>query len=344
MSIDQEEKGFVLATSLVMLLLMTLLTVAVYVSVDSSQKSSMAAESATEAFYYAETAANYMAWALYNNAEFDSYTYPDPVRTDLSGAANHRFGEPNDRAEHELFPNNIPDHTVTGDLAEWLENPGNPSGDNLVDNYSSTGSADLYVQDTYGNFVYGQLMYYDNSPWSGRMVFLKSSDMYSEGSSGLPDLFEIHKKLPRYIVLSIDSYGNITPSMPPYSTTAPHHGNVMGVDYPENGAIVWLTGGNRTDDHVIDPIDHYFARIRTLSGIYDPYSVYGDVDGNVPDYHETGVTVNKNIACKLADSGEDTIACSHDGAWLKGQDYGLVIYALGYVRGKAHKLVRVVYK
>ena len=324
MSMHQEEKGFVLATSLVMLLLMTLLTVAVYVSVDSSQKSSMAAESATEAFYYAETAANYMAWALYNNAEFDSYTYPDPVRTDLSGAANHRFGEPETRPGGGLD-----DSVAAGDFAEWDANRGNPSGEDVF----TVSGVDHY----------GQLMYYDNSTLANRMVWLRNKDMYSEGSSGLPTMHKIHTKLPRYIMLSIDEYGNITPSMPPYSATSPHHGNVMGVDYPENGAIVWLTGGNRTDDHELAPIDNFFAPVFDFTNpldattrVNDPYGAYlMPPSGTFPC--DVALATSASKACNKP-IGTGT------GQWLTGTEYGLVIYALGYVRGEAHKLIRVVYK
>ena len=309
---EQREEGFVLATSLVMLMLMTMLITVIYMSIDSSRKSTAAAETSTEAFYYAETAVNYMSWSLYNNVEFDSYIYPNPVRTDLAGIANNSFGEPADRATSTFFPKNIPDHTVTGDLAEWLENPGNPSGEQSV-----VG-------------VPGQLMYYDNSPSANRALFLRGSKMYSPGKNiaankdKLPDMFEIRKRLPRYIMLSIDNNGNITPSMPPYQAALPHHGDVMGVDYPQNGAVVWLTGGNRTDDHVIDPVDHYNADIFT-SGVYGGLSC---AIGIPP----VGPPTSNDIACN-----------AETNVWMTGTQYGLVIYAIGYVNGRPTKIIRVVY-
>jgi len=302
----QREQGFVLATSLVMLMLMTMLITVIYMSIDSSVKSTAAAESSTEAFYYAETAANYMSWALYNNVDFDSYIYPDKVRNDNPPGGNFTFAEPADRANTPLFPQNIIDHTATGDLAEWRENPGNPSGDQSV-----VGVA-------------GQLMYYDNAPSANRALFLKASVMNPDplGKQVLPDMFEIHKRLPRYIMLSIDGNGKITPSMPPYSAAVPHHGNVMGVDYPQNGAVVWLTGGNRTDDHVIDPVDHYNADIFT-SGVYG------------------------GLACSTvgaAAPAPDSIACNAEtNSWMNGAQYGLVIYAIGYANGNASKIIRLVY-
>jgi hypothetical protein len=211
---------------------------------------------------------------------------------------------------------------------------------------------------------YGQLMYYDNSPWDSRMVFLWSSDMYSQGSSGLPDLYDIYTQLPRYIMLSIDEYGNITPSMPSYSATSPHHGNVKGVDYPENGAIVWLTGGNRTDDHVIDLTDNYFAHIFHYT---DPYSIatrvndpYGEYRGVNAVAHRNYDLVNgsprvdiysnpfKKLLCDPTLADQYSTACAitdpYTGAWLDSSSYGLVIYSIGYVRGRANKLIRVVYK
>jgi hypothetical protein len=368
----QEEQGFVLATSLVMLLLLTLLTSAVYISVDSSQKSSGAAESATEAFYYAETAANYMSWSLYNNVEFDSYTYPQPVRTDLAGLANNKFGEPDMRP---ALPNqrSLPNPLAAGDFAEWFANPGNPSGEQLL-SFGAPLILDPYgVQATTVDH-YGQLMYYDNSAWDSRMVFLWSSDMYSQGGIGLPDLYKIHERLPRYIMLSIDDYGNITPSMPPYTPASPNHHasdqasvppkSVKGVDYPENGAIVWLTGGNQTDDYVIDPTDHYFAHIfhytnplNIATRVNDPY---GEYRGASAVAHGNYALVNgvprvdiygnlKRLLCDPAIADKYSTACAikgppYTGAWLRSTNYGLVIYSIGYAQGRASKLIRMTYR
>ncbi len=312
------EQGFVLATSLVMLLLLTMLTAAVFISVDASQKSSVAAESSAEAFYYAETAVNYIGWALLNNAEFDSYTYPNPVKS----TGEFSFEEPSPRGVDPVTDSSVdpytylPDPVAAGDYAEWRANRGNPSGDQ-------------WVTVTVGGVTtttYGQLMYYDNAPLDSRMVSLRGGVLFSKAVQGDVTMHEIHKELPRYIRLDIDSDGNITPAIPVYSATAPHHGNVEGVDFPTNGAIVWVTGGNRTDDHVLDPIDHYASPlVRTSDGVGDPYGNY------------------TALACSTAALNGTEIACSTTGAWFTGSDYGLVIYAVGYVGGKARKVIRVVY-
>ncbi len=321
----KNERGFVLATSLVLLLLMGMLTAAVFVSVESSQKSSMASESSTQAFYYAETAANYMAWALYNDADFDSYVYPSRVK--LTGEFS--FNEP---AARSVRVGMNPDDTLvnpvaSGDYKEWRANRGNPSGDQRVVKPDGT-----YVQYLLGKDVFGQLMYYDNDLLNRRALSLRSGQLYTFGTpkSDVDSLYKVHKQLPRYIMLSIDESGNITPSLPPYNNALPHHTDVMGVDYPENGALVWLTGGGRQDDLQIDPVDHYFAPVLTVTGgvvTYDPNGVY------------TGT-----IACNPTLALDTSIACSSTGLWLTDADYGLVIYALGYVRGRAQKLIRVVYK
>ncbi len=313
----QREQGFVLATSLVMLMLMTMLITVIYMSIDSSRKSTAAAETSTEAFYYAETAVNYMSWSLYNNVEFDSFVYPNPVRTDLAGIANNSFAEPADRAAVSRS-NYITDHKVTGDWKEWMESRGNPSGD------------DTFIENGVGHP--GQLMYYDNSPSANRVLFLRGSKMFSPGNNNianrdkLPDMFEIRKKLPRYIMLSIDNNGNVTPSMPPYQAALPHHGDVMGVDYPQNGAVVWLTGGNRTDDHVIDPIDHYYA------DIFNSPAVYAGLNCTTGALGTPGAPTTNDIACN-----------AETGAWMTGTQYGLVIYAIGYANGRASKIIRLVY-
>ncbi len=313
----QKEQGFVLATSLVMLMLMTMLVTVIYMSIDSSRKSTAAAESSTEAFYYAETAANYMSWALYNNAEFDSYVYPSQVKT----TGEFTFGEPDVRT------GDLPNPQSSGDFDEWKANRGNPSGNDRVVKPDGTVVKNAALLD-----AFGQLMYYDNSALAGRMVWLQNRTMFSQGGNGFPTMYEIHTKLPRYIMLSIDpNDGSIVPSLPPVNAVAPWHNDVEGVDYPTNGAVVWLTGGNRTDDYQLAPTDNFFAPVFTIDAVgvvtYDPSGAYG---GAFP--------CNPNAALSTS------IACSSTGTWLTDADYGLVIYAIGYVGGKPQKLVRVVYK
>ena len=67
------EQGFVLATSLILLTLLTLFSVAMYFVGRSAIQTSASAQNTTEAYYYAETALHYMEWAVNNDAEFDSF-------------------------------------------------------------------------------------------------------------------------------------------------------------------------------------------------------------------------------------------------------------------------------
>ncbi len=314
--INRTDGGFVLATSLVMLLLMTMLTTAVYFGVESSQKNSASAESSTEAFYYAETAVNYMRWSLSNDAEFDSYTYPQAVRAN----GNTSFDEPVAR------PGLLAPSTV-GDYSEWRANPMNSSGEDSINNGI--------------NDVFGQMMYFDNSFLNARVISYQSGDLYANGAVGYPDFFQIHTNLPRYIRLDIDSYGNVAPAMPPYSTVLPHHGNTEGVDFPTNGALVWVTGGNQMTDYYTAPVDDYTVNIE-LAGFLDPTGYY-DANDLVPGD-------NRYYACPLTGAGtadllnRTAFACDRtSGAWLTSTNYGLVVYALGYVNGRARKLIRLVY-
>jgi len=321
MNMRKNESGFVLATTLVMLLLMTMLTAAVYVGVNTSQQSSDAAESSTEAFYYAETAANYMGWAILNDAEFDGY---DP---DVRGTA----------ADPYTY---IIDPVATGDYSEWRANRGNPSSDQSV-----ATSLGVDVANGSGVTALGQVMYYDNAPLNDRAIALKANVLWTNGAEGSPELFGIHTRLPRYIRLDVDAAGNITSSIPAFSAIAPHHGDVEGVDYPTNGALVWVTGGNRTDDFEIDPIDDYYEPLfDVIAGIFDPYGAYTGTVGGDP----VGGPYGGPLTCTTLPT-QSSIACSKgllgagSGTWLTDADYSLVIYAIGYVRGKAQKLVRVIY-
>jgi len=340
MNMKHNESGFVLATSLVMLLLMTMLTAAVFVGVDSSQKSSMAAESSTEAFYYAETAANYMGWAMFNDAELDSFTYPNLVKVLPN---DFKFVEADPRGTNPAVDplarvaSYLPVPLAKGDFSEWQANRGNPSGDQSV---MIAGGGP--VLNAAGTTAFGQIMYYDNAPLNSRAIAFKANVLLSNGVAGEPELFGIHTSLPRYIRLDIDAAGNITPSIPIYSATVPHHGDVEGVDYPTNGALVWLTGGNRTDDLEIDPIDDYYQPlIDRITGNFDPVGAYTGTIG--------GSLVGGPLTCTSPPT-QSSIACSKSllggvgtGSWVTDAKYGLVIYALGYVRGQPQKLVRVVY-
>jgi len=351
----QSEQGFVLATSLVMLMLLTVLSIGVYFGTVASQKTSAAAESATEAFYYAETGINYIGWSLKNDAEFDSYTYPQFVDTAATGGTDrHSFGEPDVRTS--LLP------FAVGDTVEWGINQGHPSGEDAV-----VGTFD-------GANYYGQVMYFDNSPLSGRALSWPHASAYA------PTLDGIHTKLPRYIRLDIDDNGNVTPALPPYSVAAPHHGSVVGVDIPKNGAIVWITGGYQDADYEIVPFDRQFTPFvdmysnATVSNTIEidaagtralwtkdaagNYLVGTDLQyqGGLLFPNPLG-TFYTNYPCDIYAFTEVDIACgrtedltvaltnplTYDAyTWLTTANYGMVAYAIGYTDGKPRKILRVV--
>ncbi len=267
-AIEVNQRGFVLPTSLVMMLLMTVLSIAVYYGVSVSQSTSASAKSSTAAFYYAETGANYLIWALKNDAEFDSYTYPNPVDT-TGGVVRYSFNEPYTRptptltgsgkvfdpllATPQAVLNDVYAYAyAAGDYSEWQANKGNPSAADSV-----TGTFDGYSYP-------GQLMYFDNSTLASRPV----ACLGTPTAPCVPAIVleNIHVNAPRYIRLDIDSDGKITPALPPYNAAAPHHGSVVGVDIPQNGAIVWLTAGDSYTDRELVPIDKYFAPFQDAYG------------------------------------------------------------------------------
>ncbi|MDQ6992848.1 MAG: hypothetical protein Q9M31_05190 [Mariprofundus sp.] len=234
-SVANRESGFVLVTSLVLLSLLTLMSLAMFYSSRTAIQTSSAAQGSTEAYYYAETAVQYMAWALANDAEFDRHTF--------SGTYIHAaFSEP-------PIPANA---TTVGDYSEFRAYLWNPGPTAISD--SSTG-------------ITGQVKYFDNSPIKNgvvqRHLCMQNSCDYdncidvnlSPSSRVEPSMNKISAKLPRYIRLDIDSTGAISPSIP----SLPHHLNpVVGQDIPINGAITWLTAGdpdNLNKDIEIYPLD-----------------------------------------------------------------------------------------
>ncbi|OIO71974.1 MAG: hypothetical protein CO186_00825 [Zetaproteobacteria bacterium CG_4_9_14_3_um_filter_49_83] len=341
MSLDKsnKERGFVLATSLVLLSLLTMLSIAVYFSTQVSQKTTASAESATEAFYYAETAVNYVSWALLNDAEFDSFIYPDAVDAD----GRFTFSEPDVRGA-------LPDPELVGDRKEWLSNIGNPSGDDSV-----SGTFDNKLN-------FGQLMYMDNRPIADRTI--------SWPNSASPVLFNISKELPRYIRLDIDENGDITVALPPYSPNFPHHGTEKGVDIPLNGAVVWLTAGDKQKDRYLYPVDMYAAPFLDVysHSIVDSnkkrWPWQRDASGNIPvdasgnkmyiplqdglgrEYPDPLGSYYQNIPCDILameTTSSQILACDGtSGEWLQSGQYGLVAYAVGFVNGKARKMIRTV--
>jgi hypothetical protein len=216
---DKFERGFVLATALVMLSLLSLMAIAMYFTGRSSVHVSSGAQHSTEGHYFAETAVNYMIWAMRNDAEFDSFDY--------GGGAP--FTEP-------ASPTNA---ATVGDWAELMDNLSDP-GPTAISDSSAAGTS-------------GQVMYYDNSPLyvsgtANRAIIWPLPT--SGGNPVYPTMYNISASLPRYIRLDIDSAGNVTPAIPalPHAATP-----VIGTDIPENGAIAWLTTGNSATDFELDP-------------------------------------------------------------------------------------------
>ncbi|TLS68311.1 hypothetical protein FEF65_04790 [Mariprofundus erugo] len=226
------ERGFVLVTALVMLGLLTLMSLAMFYSSRIASQTSSTAQSSTEAYYYAETAVHYIAWALANDAEFDNHSY-----TGSYVAAP--FGEP-------LTPANA---AMVGDFMEWSAYLWNP-GPTAISDTSTAGTA-------------GQVMYFDNSPMGSRTICMQSAASFANcidvtvdpANRAAPTMNRISASLPRYIRLDIAADGSITPSIP----ALPHHAiPVVGQDIPLNGAILWLTAGdpnNPNHDIEIFPLD-----------------------------------------------------------------------------------------
>ena len=303
------ECGFVLVTVLVMLALLTLLSLTMYFSGRVATQSSQSAQDTTEGYYYAETAVNYMTWAMANDAEFDSHVY---TGTYIHG----RFPEPPNIPSQPSF-----DPTKVGDYKElraYLWNPG-PTA----------------ISDT-GKGITGQVMYFDNSPMNKRVnkraICFQNAAIHncidvslSPGGRFQPTMYHISAKLPRYIKLDMASDGTISPSIP----ELPHHKlPVVGQDIPKNGAIVWITAGdpnNNNHDMEIFPLD--------------PASIYG---GIAPQSCAGGVL--PSCPCNSAVQAFATAqACdANSGQWLPS--YNIVVYAIGYVNGRPSHLLRAVIK
>ena len=218
-----KEEGFVLATSLLLLMLLTMLAVSVFYSANVSQQTSAAARDDTEAFYYAETGINYIAWALKNDAEFDSYA---PIVKRSTGV----FAEPS-------LPTGVAALATVGDRYELFGDLPDP-GPTAISDTSFAGRS-------------GQVMYFDNTPLASRVVCWGGSPG-CKSNAGIPIFDGINKKLPRYIMLEVDKdetippTGKITLAIP-----ALPHGTVIGTDIPKNGFIVWITAGDAKEDAVI---------------------------------------------------------------------------------------------
>lgn len=298
------ERGFVLATSLILLSLLTLFSITMYFVGRSATQTSASAQRSTEAYYYAETAIQYVAWALRNDAEFDSFNY----------SGTPLFSEP-------LTPANAATVGDWSELAGYLWDPG------------PTGVAGAGANDTLGtSYTTGQVLYFDNSPIGNRFVCLQSAATFSNciditlapSARVAPVMYNISVSLPRYIKLEISSNGAITPSIP----SLPHQDPpIAGTDIPNNGAVVWLTAGDPNDKNKdieifpLDPLDN---------GGVEPKDCDGGTLPNCPcdkDNDEDDDNYSTAQACDV-----------NTGKWVPG--YSIVAYAIGYANGKPTHMIR----
>jgi len=330
------QQGFVLVTALIMLSLLTLMSLAMFFSGRSATQTSAAAQSSTEAYYYAETAINYINWAFHNDADFDNFPY-------TSGSYRHlAFGDPTPPASD-----------TAGDMSEmnaYLSDPG-PTA-------ISDASAGLA----------GQIMYFDNTPLANRALCF-----YSEADPGAgvaltypncinvqlapndsrltnaqPTMFNISVNLPRYIKLEISDTGVVTSSIPqlPHRgpSSSPTAGPVVGEDIPNNGAVVWLTAAGKNSAGTYPDIDTDIE-IFPLNEPVSP-ATFADVC-TAASCPCTGVPTVNTRACD-----------ANSGLWLDGQyvdhdanpstpnvwdpPYRVAAYAIGYVNGVPTHLIRAI--
>jgi len=311
------ESGFVLVTSIIMLSLLTLMSLGMYFASKSGSQTSAAAQTSTEAYYYAESAIHYMGWAIANDAEFDNHTY--------SGAYNGApFGEP-------LFPTFA---NTIGDLLELQENRWDPG---------PTGVAGASAVDTDATvYTAGQVMYFDNSPMASRYLCLENYTLFpncldvslSPGDKNRvqPSMYRISAKLPRYIKLDIAADGVITPSIPPL----PHRAiPVVGEDIPLNGAIVWITAVDSTDatrDIELFPLDLHGNGGTPATACVGGILANGECPCTAPN--PVTNTADPNYAAFMK-----AWACeANTGSWISQYDF--VAYAIGYVNGQPSHLIR----
>ena len=325
--LNKTQRGFVLPTALMILALLTMLSLTVYFGSQSTQKMSAAAQQTTQAYYYAETAANYMLWVLQSDAELDSYAgYAGGVSGTFlrNGAGNAPFAEVPPRGQMNPY--------TSGDYQELLAGLSNPGPVEISDTANNGGSV-IFDGTT------GQVMYFDNTPLSARAI------VWPDAKINPPVFDNISVKLPRYIKIDIDVYGNVAPDFP----TVPHQNPpVVGDDIPQNGAVAWLTAsirdpyGNERDTQIL-PLDAYgWAAAPTP---ISPYATTELAPGQTVTY-PNGVTTSAYpgttaTGCSLLNPSLFAIACdAYSNTWIGPSRYQIAIYALGYVNGKPMRLVR----
>jgi len=330
---QEPERGFVLATALVMLSLLTLLAVAMYYNSKSATQISSTAQHSTEGHYYAETAVNYMIWAYNNDAEFDNF--------DAIVAKSGGFNEPS-----KPSPPNGPDASTVGDREELNADLSNP-GPTEISDTSDKGICNPAALESC------QVMYFDNSPLEKRAIctvyidpantdpspfpFSNCVNLAADpGDRTAPTLYQINTKLPRYIQLDISDgtstdpasvnyppVGKITPSIPVLINSTPdvppYHNPG---DVPNNGAIVWLTTGNSKMDFEVDPA-------LNCTGLAPADAKACDANPSTSVYLDGWLLSNsvRNPTTSPKSSGEE-------------DQYGVVVYAIGYVNGRPSSIIR----
>ncbi|NWF38152.1 hypothetical protein F3F96_03245 [Mariprofundus sp. NF] len=318
------QKGFVLITSLIMLSLLTLMSLAMFFTGRTATQTSSSAQSSTEAYYYAETAINYINWAFHNDADFDNFPY-------TAGSYRHAaFGDPTPPAAD-----------TAGDMSEmnaYLSDPG-PTA----------------ISDTAAAGLAGQVVYFDNTPLANRAICFNSEPDPGAGVAltypncinvqlaptdnrliaAQPTMFNISTLLPRYIKLEIADNGTITasiPQLPHRSPTTTTVGPIVGEDIPNNGAIVWLTAADKTE---IDSDIEIFP--------LQPGATESAVDACT--------ALGAGCPCDGSPSTANSRACdANSGLWLDGQvvagawdpPYRVAAYAIGYVNGAPTHLIRAI--
>jgi len=185
---QEREQGFVLITSLIIMGLMLVLSIGLWYRSAINQQVSASGQKSTQAFYYAESAINYVAWALAtgNDAELDGL---------------------DDNDGGDLLPG-VADADTVGDWTELV-------GDTFRPGPSTLGGTD------------GQLAYFDNRTIANRNGFAFDASDPTALNPDLSAMIT-SSQMPMHLVLNIDTSGNITLPSPAYSTSAvPTNGAVV---------------------------------------------------------------------------------------------------------------------
>ena len=182
MQVNRErEQGFILISSLIIMGLMLVLSIGLWYRSAINQQVSASGQKSTQAFYYAESAINYVAWALAsgNDAELDGSDTKDGGTDLMPGATNAN---------------------TVGDWTELV-------GDTFRPGPTTLGGTD------------GQLAYFDNRPTANRNGFVFDSSDPAALNPDLSAMIT-SSQMPSHLVLNIDTSGNITLPSPSYSTTS----------------------------------------------------------------------------------------------------------------------------